>query len=252
MTPHPLDVLLDELREAGVPVRIEPDGMMQVVFDICVFGATPEEACTAHGVDPARFEAWEAQLREVHRLTVVEPGAAAEEPARESVFRWFGVVTTIDFVDPAGRFALVEHVIAPGALFSPLHRNVQADLLRRVEQGDVVQCIEGRLQPLPAGEAIFVPRRTWQAMWNAGPAAARIVDFYAPAGIEQFFMRISAARRGMDRDDISKMTGGSDIEVADAEDAVPRLLALEESAAPLEERLQVVWDGLEALGLPAP
>lgn len=251
MTPHPLDVLLDDLREAGVPVRIEPGGMMQVVFDICVFGATPAEACAANGVEPERFRAWEARLRELHRLTVLEPEDAGRIAERTAVYRWFGVTTTIDFIDPAGGFALVEHVISSGALFSPLHRNVEADLLRRVEQGGIVQCVEGRLQPLGAGEAIFVPRRTWQAMWNPGPEPARIVDFYAPAGLERFFMRADAARRGPDVD-IPAMVRENQIELADAQHALPRLLELEERGAPLEERLRVVWDALVSLGLRAP
>lgn len=86
-----------------------------------------------------------------------------------------------------GRFALVEHLLAPRALAAPLHRHHHEDEYSFVLEGSVGVWLGGEERIATAGHLVFKPRGQWHTFWNAGDAPARILELISPGGFEQAF-----------------------------------------------------------------
>ncbi len=117
------------------------------------------------------------------RSVVVMPGDGRRvrlpDRGAEATFKVAGDET-------GGRLAIVESALAPGAPGLPPHRHRRSDEALYVLEGELAVRVGRRTVQAPAGSFIFVPRGTVHAFSNPGPAAARALVIFAPAGLEQF------------------------------------------------------------------
>lgn len=93
----------------------------------------------------------------------------------------------IEGADAGGRFALVEHTIAPGAIAAPVHMHSKEDEFTYVLAGTFAAVLGGREIKAGSGDLIFKPRGEWHTFWNPGDVPTRVLEIISPAGLEQFF-----------------------------------------------------------------
>ncbi len=101
--------------------------------------------------------------------------------------------------DTGERLAVVESAPAPGAPGLAMHRHPRTDEALYVLEGAVTVRVGDRTVHAPAGSFVFVPRGTGHMFWNPGPAPARVLVIFAPAGVERFLEETAeafAAARG--------------------------------------------------------
>ena len=98
----------------------------------------------------------------------------------------------IDGEDSGGRFALLEHRLAPRALAAPLHLHTREDEYSYVLEGRVGALLGETELIAGAGDLVFKPRGQWHTFWNAGDAPARILEIICPAGLEQLFRQLES------------------------------------------------------------
>lgn len=94
--------------------------------------------------------------------------------------------------DAGGRFALVEHLIPPGALAAPLHRHSREDEYSYVLAGRVGAVLGDEEVFAGPGELVFKPRGEWHTFWNAADVPLRILEIISPGGFEQAFRDLDA------------------------------------------------------------
>jgi mannose-6-phosphate isomerase-like protein (cupin superfamily) len=89
--------------------------------------------------------------------------------------------------DTGGRFALVEHTIAPRSLAAPVHTHEHEDEYSFVLAGRMGAQIGDEVVEAEAGELVLKPRGVPHAFWNPGDEEARVLEIISPAGFEQYF-----------------------------------------------------------------
>ena len=89
--------------------------------------------------------------------------------------------------DTDERFALVEHLFAPGALAAPVHRHHLEDEYTYVLTGRIGAVLGGEHTEAGPGDLLFKPRGQWHTFWNAGDEPASCLELISPAGLERFF-----------------------------------------------------------------
>jgi quercetin dioxygenase-like cupin family protein len=89
--------------------------------------------------------------------------------------------------EAGGRFALVEHPMAPRALAAPLHRHNREDEYSFVIKGRVGALLGDEVLIGGPGDLIFKPRDQWHTFWNAGDEPASLLEIISPGGFERFF-----------------------------------------------------------------
>lgn len=94
--------------------------------------------------------------------------------------------------ETAGRFALVEHRLAPFALAAPLHRHTNDDEYSFILQGTVGAHLGGEDFIGHEGDLIRKPKGQWHTFWNAGETPARILEIISPAGLEVLFRALDS------------------------------------------------------------
>ena len=119
-----------------------------------------------------------------------------------------------------GRFALVEHLLAPRRLAAPLHRHSREDEYTYVLEGRVGAVLEGREAYVDAGCLLFKPRGQWHTFWNAGDEPARMLEIISPSGFEQAFRDIAAIEGEPTPDAIAEIAARYGVE-ADFENTLP-------------------------------
>lgn len=115
-------------------------------------------------------------------LTIV----AAGEGANVRLGPGFGVDFKFMGADTGGAISVVEHPFAPGAWVPP-HIHTREDEYSIVLEGEIGFRSGDREVTLGAGGYITKPRDELHAMWNAGPAPARMIEIISPAGFEKYF-----------------------------------------------------------------
>ena len=93
--------------------------------------------------------------------------------------------------DTGGRFALVEHDLAPRVLAAPMHVHEHEDEYSYVTAGRIGVQIGDEVREAGPGELVFKPRGIWHAFWNAGDEEARLLELISPAGFERYFAEIA-------------------------------------------------------------
>ena len=104
-----------------------------------------------------------------------------------------------------GRFALVEHTIAPGALATPMHMHTKEDEFTYVVAGTFAAMLGGQEIHAGPGDLVFKPRGEWHTFWNPGDVPTRVLEIISPAGLEQFFRLVDAPEAQQDPAKIAEM-----------------------------------------------
>ena len=102
-----------------------------------------------------------------------------------------GVVFKLFGTDTGGRFAIVEHPLAPGTLGGPPHVHHREDEASYVLEGEIMVQIGDQLIQAPEGTLIFKPRGIPHTFWNQSSVLARILEIISPAGFEKYFEELA-------------------------------------------------------------
>jgi mannose-6-phosphate isomerase-like protein (cupin superfamily) len=86
-----------------------------------------------------------------------------------------------------GRFALIEHTIAPRALGAPTHTHQHEDEYSFVLSGRMGAMIGDEVLEAGPGELVEKPRGIPHAFWNAADEETRLLELISPGGFEQYF-----------------------------------------------------------------
>ena len=86
-----------------------------------------------------------------------------------------------------GRFALIEHTLAPRALAAPMHTHEREDEYSFVLTGRLGAQIGENLVEAGPGDLVFKPRGVPHAFWNPGDEEARVLEIISPGGFESYF-----------------------------------------------------------------
>lgn len=111
----------------------------------------------------------------------------------------------IEGSDTGGRFALVEHTIAPGALAAPLHKHTNEDEFTFVLEGTFAAVLGDREVEARPGDLVFKPRDQWHTFWNPGKTPTRVLELISPAGLEQFFRLVGGPEESQDLERIAAL-----------------------------------------------
>ncbi len=99
----------------------------------------------------------------------------------------------IDSTLTGGRFALVEHLLAPRAIAAPLHIHEREDEYSFILEGRVGAVFGETEVVAEVGDLVFKPRGEWHTFWNAGDEPARLLEIISPGGLEEVFRAIGLA-----------------------------------------------------------
>jgi mannose-6-phosphate isomerase-like protein (cupin superfamily) len=118
--------------------------------------------------------------------------------------------------DSGGRFALVEHTIAPGALAAPMHMHSLEDEFTYVLAGSFAAVLGGTEVVAKPCDHVFKPRGQWHTFWNPSSEPTRVLEIISPAGLEQFFRLVGAPDAVQDIAAIAEMAPriGCDVDEA--------------------------------------
>ncbi len=98
----------------------------------------------------------------------------------------------IDSKDWGGRFAVVEHLLAPGSIAAPMHRHTKEDEFSLILEGQVWYHAAGEELTAAVGDLVFKPRGEWHTFWNPGDEPATLLEIISPAGLEKLFRSFAA------------------------------------------------------------
>lgn len=120
----------------------------------------------------------------------------------------------IEGVHTGGRFALVEHTIAPGALAAPVHMHTKEDEFTYVLAGTFAAVLGGEEVRAGPGDVVFKPRGEWHTFWNPGDVPTRVLEIMSPAGLEEFFRLVDAPEAQQDPERIAELAAqiGCDVD----------------------------------------
>jgi mannose-6-phosphate isomerase-like protein (cupin superfamily) len=86
-----------------------------------------------------------------------------------------------------GRFAILEHTIAPRALAAPIHTHRNEDEYSFVLAGRMGVMLGDEASEAGPGELVVKPRGIPHAFWNASDEDTRVLEVISPGGFEQYF-----------------------------------------------------------------
>jgi mannose-6-phosphate isomerase-like protein (cupin superfamily) len=90
-----------------------------------------------------------------------------------------------------GRFALIEHTIAPRALAAPIHTHQHEDEYSFVLSGRMGALIGDEVVEAGPGELVEKPRGIPHAFWNAVDEETRLLELISPGGFEGYFAEMA-------------------------------------------------------------
>jgi mannose-6-phosphate isomerase-like protein (cupin superfamily) len=108
-------------------------------------------------------------------------------------FGGLGVTWKIDAEETQGRFSVVHHPMAPGALAAPLHRHANEDEISYVLRGTLGALLGDEVVTAGPGTWVFKPRGQWHTFWNAGDDVCEIIEIITPGGFENYFREVADA-----------------------------------------------------------
>jgi len=104
-----------------------------------------------------------------------------------------------------GRFALIEHTIAPRTLAAPVHTHENEDEYSYVLSGRVGVEIGDEVAEAGPGELVAKPRGIPHAFWNPGDEPARLLELISPAGFERYFEELAPHLSGSGPPDVEAL-----------------------------------------------
>jgi quercetin dioxygenase-like cupin family protein len=99
----------------------------------------------------------------------------------------------IDSEHTEGRFALVEHLLAPKSIAAPMHVHSLEDEFSFVIEGRVSIRLGHDEHVAEVGDLVFKPRGQWHTFWNAEDEPARLLELISPGGLEDVFRAVDTA-----------------------------------------------------------
>lgn len=90
-----------------------------------------------------------------------------------------------------GRFALIEHTIAPRALAAPLHTHRNEDEYSHVLSGRMGAMVGDQVVEAGPGELVVKPRGIAHAFWNPGDEETRLLELISPGGFDRYFAEMA-------------------------------------------------------------
>ncbi|HEY5858476.1 MAG TPA: cupin domain-containing protein [Aldersonia sp.] len=127
--------------------------------------------------------------------------------------------------ETAGRFALVEHLLAPHALAAPVHRHSREDEYSFVVSGVVGIALGDDVVTVRPGDLVYKPRGQWHTFWNAGDQPARMLDTISPGGLEELFRPLDLMPEFPGEDTLTRLAAdyGCDLDFGATAGLVERL-----------------------------
>ncbi len=104
----------------------------------------------------------------------------------------------IDSEHTEGRFALVEHLLAPHSIAAPVHVHRREDEFSFVLEGRVHVRLGDQEHVAEVGDLVFKPRGQWHTFWNAGDDSARLLELISPGGLEHVFRAMGSGNENTD------------------------------------------------------
>jgi mannose-6-phosphate isomerase-like protein (cupin superfamily) len=118
-----------------------------------------------------------------------------------------GVVFKLFGTDTSGRFAIVEHPLAPGTLAAPPHTHEREDEVSYVLEGEMTAEIGDQVIHAPAGTLVYKPKGVPHTFWNQASAPARILEIISPGGFERYFEELAELVGGGGPPDVGRLMG---------------------------------------------
>jgi quercetin dioxygenase-like cupin family protein len=104
--------------------------------------------------------------------------------------------------DTAGQLTVMMGITPPKA-GPPLHRHSREDESFYVLEGEYLFEVDGKQFHAGPGTFAFLPRGTAHTFQNVTDKPAKLLIITQPAGVENFFVEVDAAMRGMTEPDMS-------------------------------------------------
>src|SRR3954462_2731415 len=104
----------------------------------------------------------------------------APAEGRRADFANLGNRFMIDAAQTDGRFALIEHTIAPRALAAPMHVHENEDEYSFVLEGRMGAQVGDEVVEAGPGELVVKPRGIAHAFWNPGDEPTRVLELISP------------------------------------------------------------------------
>jgi mannose-6-phosphate isomerase-like protein (cupin superfamily) len=114
-----------------------------------------------------------------------------EAEGRRADFPVLGNRYLITTEETGGRFALLEHTVAPRSLAAPTHVHVHEDEYSFVLEGTVGVQIGDEVVEAGPGTLVFKPRGIPHAFWNPGDEEARLLELISPGGFSNYFTELA-------------------------------------------------------------
>lgn len=118
--------------------------------------------------------------------------------------------------ETGGAFALIEAENPPGT-GPPMRVHRREDVALYVVEGEAVFTVEDESFLARAGATLFLPRGTAHAYRVVGEAPARVLVLLAPAGLEDYFRRLSALEVRPNRVSLASLSAPYGVELVPAE-----------------------------------
>src|SRR3954469_7448758 len=97
----------------------------------------------------------------------------------------------IDSAQTDGRFALIEHTIAPRKLAAPMHVHEREDEYSFILSGRMGAQIGDEVVEAGPGELVFKPRGIWHAFWSASDEETHVLELISPGDFAGYFEEIA-------------------------------------------------------------
>jgi mannose-6-phosphate isomerase-like protein (cupin superfamily) len=97
----------------------------------------------------------------------------------------------IETASTDGRFALVEHTIAPRKLAAPMHVHEREDEYSYFLSGRMGAQIGDHVVEAGPGELVFKPRGIWHAFWSASDEETRLLELISPGEFSNYFVELA-------------------------------------------------------------
>jgi quercetin dioxygenase-like cupin family protein len=103
----------------------------------------------------------------------------------------FGTIYKVPSEATGGAVAVVEHILGPGQLGSPLHRHTREDEISYVLEGELTVQQGNQRDTAGPGGTIVKPRGVFHAFWNGGGVPVRFLEVIAPGGFAGYFRELA-------------------------------------------------------------
>jgi quercetin dioxygenase-like cupin family protein len=118
--------------------------------------------------------------------------------------------------DTRGRFALIDTTFAPGFRGPPPHLHREMHDCVYVIDGALVFQVEGRRVEAGPGTFLAVPPGVVHTFTNESAEPARVLNLFAPAGLEGYLRELAALGRASDPATMAELASRYDFELADS------------------------------------